>query len=93
MEKLLENVKSCPVCKRYTCEGCQPTAKPADYVSQVLDPESKEFQLGILRNIEREMPRQKRKHTLNWVIVQDYLLAIRRKVAAHRVVFIAAGSA
>jgi hypothetical protein len=45
-----------------------------NYVSQVLDPESKEFQLGILRNIEREMPRQKRKHTLNWVIVQDYLL-------------------
>ncbi len=32
------------------------------------------FHLGIMRNVENEISRQKRKHTQNWVLVQDYLL-------------------
>ena len=44
------------------------------YKSQVVDPESVFFQLGIMRNIEREMPKAKRNITPNWVMVMDYLL-------------------
>jgi hypothetical protein len=32
------------------------------------------FQLGIMRNVERELSRQKRRRTPNWLLVRDYLL-------------------
>jgi hypothetical protein len=32
------------------------------------------FQLGIMRNVEREIPYRKRKMVQNWKLVQDYLL-------------------
>ena len=36
---------------------------------------NREFQIGILKNIERLMPKETRRHKPNWVIVMDYLLA------------------
>lgn len=47
---------------------------PDGLFSQVPDAESVAFQLGIMRNVEREIPKRKRKSTQNWVLVQDYLL-------------------
>lgn len=44
------------------------------YISQVPVAESVAFQLGVMRNVEREISKQKRKRTQNWVLVQDYLL-------------------
>lgn len=44
---------------------------PKNQVDTSKDPK---FYLGIMRNVEREISRQKRKHTQNWVLVQDYLL-------------------
>lgn len=35
---------------------------------------SSKFQLGIMRNIEREMPSRKRGATPNWKMVQNYIL-------------------
>ena len=35
---------------------------------------SSEFQLGIMRNIERDMPKTRRRISQNWKLVQDYLL-------------------
>lgn len=32
------------------------------------------FQLGIMRNVERQISVQKRKSMQNWQLVQDYLL-------------------
>jgi hypothetical protein len=42
--------------------------------SQVDDP-GKEWQLGIMRAIERTMSPAKRRRTFNWVLVQEYLLS------------------
>lgn len=47
--------------------------------SQTDNPESAEFQLGIMRNVEREISKAKRKRTPNWVLVGDYLLRHTRK--------------
>jgi len=41
------------------------------YVEEVLSPK---FQLGIMRNVEREISHRKRKATQNWRLVEDYLL-------------------
>lgn len=35
---------------------------------------SHKFQLGIMRNVEREISLRKRKQTPNWLLVRDYLL-------------------
>lgn len=45
--------------------------KSALNVEEIL---SYKFQLGIMRNVEREMPNRKRKMVQNWKLVQDYLL-------------------
>jgi len=42
--------------------------------SQILNPESKEWQLGLLLNIEQFMPNAQRKDLQNWCIVKGYLL-------------------
>ena len=38
------------------------------YVEEVLSPK---FQLGIMRNVEREISHRKRKATQNWRLVED----------------------
>lgn len=71
--------KDCRYCATGT-EPATPAVAFAGYVSdvaiknQVDKPDDPKFYLGIMRNIEREISRQKRKHTQNWVLVQDYLL-------------------
>ena len=47
--------------------------------SQVIDANSVAFQLGIMRNVEREILKAKRKRTTNWVLVKDYLLGCTSK--------------
>lgn len=42
--------------------------------SQTGDANKKEFQLSVMQNIERGMPVAKRKRTMNWALVQEYLL-------------------
>lgn len=42
--------------------------------SQVEDGNSVKFQLGIMRNVEHEIAKRKRKATPNWVLVQEYML-------------------
>lgn len=51
-----------------------PSAVSAGYISQVPDPNSAVFHLGIMRNVEREISKRKRKSTQNWVLVQYFLL-------------------
>lgn len=41
--------------------------------SQIENPESKEWQLGVLKNIEQNIPKTHRKEMQNWVIVKNYL--------------------
>lgn len=41
------------------------------YAEETLSPK---FQLGIMRNVEREISKRKRNTTPNWKLVQDYLL-------------------
>lgn len=47
--------------------------------SSIENADSKEWQLGVLRNIERLMPKAHRKRNYNWAIVRDYLLQHTRK--------------
>jgi hypothetical protein len=42
--------------------------------SQITNAASAEWQIGVLRSIETDMPKRKRKSTPNWKMVQDYLL-------------------
>jgi hypothetical protein len=42
--------------------------------SSVKDGNSKEWQIGVLRNIEQNMDKSERKRCYNWVIVRDYFL-------------------
>jgi hypothetical protein len=64
-------------CTSDECEGCyyEPPAASAGYVSSVDDPSSREWQLGVLRNIEALMPKSRRKYTPNWKMVQTFLLS------------------
>lgn len=42
--------------------------------SQIDEPESAKYQLGVMRNVELEISKAKRARTPNWVLVKDYLL-------------------
>ena len=76
-----ENAENCAQSKQVQVEGAvrvgasvglnqvEPSA-----VSQVDNSDAVQFHLGIMRNVENEISRQKRKHTQNWVLVQNYLL-------------------
>ena len=42
--------------------------------SMVPNADSREFQLGIMKNVEREISKAERRRTPNWALVQDYML-------------------
>lgn len=44
-------------------------------MENVIDANEPKYLLGVLKNIEREMPKAWRKRTRNYVIVKDFLLS------------------
>jgi hypothetical protein len=70
---------NCPVSQVcLNCDPCgigkQPPTISAGYASMVDNADSVAYQLGIMRNVEYEIPKAVRKRLQNWQLVRDYLL-------------------
>jgi len=48
-------------------------------MEQIIDANEPKFLLGVMRNIEQNMPKNRRKSSLNWVLVKEYLLSHTNK--------------